>query len=460
MDSTISTGGATFLVDLIAKNVLAGRICLFNFDNNFKLDYGQKGIKEGTNFISINKNVNDIKSETIIKIDPSNDQQNVDVIGENITRIGNKYTIKGFSNDRFNYRYNFNAPNFVNSEDERLDLLVYSSYELQTSDKGTDKFTIYKYDPDNTANITKIEFESKNDVKYTIVNMATKSNDHIKNVDSDEIFSLAEDDSIEVMVDTINNDYGRGSLNLDTYTLNQNEYIQILSPNYISDITYSMYVNYRYSNIDTSGFITANTDHTLQTGEEIVLLYTQDGVDKQVTLTSGEVVNANFNIYPTDNLTTNVSKKEWVDSTGEARTSNFRQLTSNQTISTRKLMQTKLSGTDIWCYWIVDKKDSSGRSILFDTNDDEIILNNNEYFIYTNSSLNEMIILGAGTKLTKPVGSDSEWWVLDDQDITIESITKYGTSINQSISWKKGIDFAGYPMYITEMSVITLSEGD
>lgn len=41
IELTDSYDGSTLLVDLAAKNVIAGRLCLFNFDDNFNYRYGQ-----------------------------------------------------------------------------------------------------------------------------------------------------------------------------------------------------------------------------------------------------------------------------------------------------------------------------------------------------------------------------------------------------------------------------------
>ena len=59
----------TLLIDLIAKNILAGRVCLFNIDNSFKYEFGQSSgeIHE----------VSSISSEVSIDITP-NKVANVD----------------------------------------------------------------------------------------------------------------------------------------------------------------------------------------------------------------------------------------------------------------------------------------------------------------------------------------------------------------------------------------------
>lgn len=44
---------STYMVDLIAKNVLAGRLCLVNFDSDFKHEYGQTNVHQLSGIVSI-----------------------------------------------------------------------------------------------------------------------------------------------------------------------------------------------------------------------------------------------------------------------------------------------------------------------------------------------------------------------------------------------------------------------
>lgn len=445
-----SDSSSTILVDLIAKNVLEGRICLFNFDDNFKFNYGQIGIKNGSNFVSVNKDVTSLKSETLIKLIPSDDKDTIKTMGENFNAITQTYE---FNAGATKFRYLLKAPNLQGNITPGLE------YTLQTIGDKVDEFDVFVYNKEGEEN-NKYEFKSDDTTTYTIISPISNETPIINSPsDAPPEFNIGE---IQVKRSIKNQGFELGSQNLDNYVLNANEVVQILNPNYTSDTTYSTYVNYKYVNTDPTGVILANTEHKLQSGEKIILLYTMEGTSQQTILQPGTIVNANFNIYPTDQLSTNVVKKEWQDENKNWHEDNFRQLTSNQTISTRKLMQTKLDSSDIWCYWILDNYDEEKQqSVLFKSGEYERILGNNEYFIYTNSSLNEMIILGGGTKLNRTEGSSDSWWVLNSPNISIDTISKDGTSIGDStVNWMKGIDFPSYPLYITEMAVTTLGEGD
>ena len=425
-DVTTSTA---LLTDIVAKNVLAGRICLFDFNNDFSFDYGQIDgeILRGTQ----------IETEVPIKI--NNDSETTNYYTSSVNRTVTTLT----SNDSdLQYYYVFSAPNFSGNS-----LTQGTSYVLT----GTDSFTLYPYVNDKIIKSEAIECIPDSTTSYMISNSTTGAFKNSKTgpktperVPSGEIVITKDD------IKTLTNE---GILNVD-YTLNKNEAVQIIHPNYYSEFTYSTYVNYRYIGT-TSDRIYANTEHTLKAGEKLILLYSRDGETKQEVYGEGKIIRSSFNIVPTDELSANGVKKDWTDpNTGTIyENANFRQLASNQSISVRKPMSTVLNSSGIWCYWIVNNPTNT----LFNSGEKTRILNSDEYFIYTNSSLDEMMILGSGTLLTR-TDSDDIWWSIETDIRDINSISGEGTSAN--IPWKKTIDFVNYNFTITEMNVVTLGEGD
>lgn len=111
-------------------------------------------------------------------------------------------------------------------------------------------------------------------------------------------------------------------------------------------------------------------------------------------------------------------------------------------------------------YWIINSN-TDGSNTLFTNSglatDTERVLGQNEYFIYTNSSLNEMVILGSGTKLNRST-SDNAMTIDSEFKPTISSISNNGTST--TIPWVKNADLDSDPIYITEMNIITLGPTD
>ena len=432
--STIS-GQTDLLIDIIAKNVLAGRVCLFNFNDDFNYDFGQvDGIDtlEGTQI------------STEVEISLNKDAIPTNYYTSEVKREVTVMTSSGDTSTLPAYNYKLDAPN-NKVGDVIKNIAQGSSYTLV----GDDTLTITPIDVNTGKPLKKqaIEYKSKGEISYTIQNQLAAD------LENNKTESLLPAGEMTINKDDITISENKGILNLN-YTLNENETIQILHPNYFSETTYTTYVNYRYIG-KTTDRIYANTEHTLKAGEKIVIIYSQEGSTQQVILDEGQIVRTSFNLIPTDETNGVGNKKSWTDPrTGIVyENATFKQLGSNQTISVRKQMNTILNSSGIWCYWILNNDDNQ----LFYSGQHERILNNNEYFIYTNSSLDEMMILGSGTKLTRVDNNDS-WWRIPKTIVEISSLSTNGVGVN--VPWQKSIDFVNNNFTITEMNVITLGEGD
>lgn len=428
----VSSASSALLTDLVAKNVLAGRVCLFEFDDEFNYDYGQVNGKNYDNVTTI---------ETELPIELNQEDNVLNYYTSEVKRSTDTYISDGTK------AYWFRAPNL-----DQETLLNGTSYVL----KGDDIFIMYPID--ETGKILKdqgVEYQSYDEVTYIITNSLDDGAAIVNNKTTKTPIVMPNGEFI-IMTDDSKITTNEGVLNLD-YVLNENEAVQIIHPNYYSEQTYSMYVNYRYIGT-TSDRIYANTEHTLGASEKIVLVYTNNGETKQDILFPGQIVRSSFNLIPTDELKSTGIKKSWTD-TKDGKyydNDNFRQLTSNQTISTRKPMKTVLESSGIWCYWIINSE-PDGANRLFSSGEKTRILRGDEYFIYANSSLSEMMILGSGTMLTRSDSDDALWYISEDTK-SIDSITEDGTSVE--IPWQKNLDFVNNPFTITEMNVITLGQGD
>ncbi len=437
---------SVLVTDLVAKNVLAGRLCLFNFDEDFKYDFGQIN----GDIISWNK----LETEVPITIEQD---QSISYATESV-----KKEYKGFVSTGSNIEYIFNAPNF-DSPDSRQSLGINSSYILKTvtidGDVRQDFLKVRVVEADGTVK-SETTYKSEDNITCTITNNLNAPLINMNKSESSKTVKLDAVGSVAVWQETTESSTKEEFLNID-YVLKKNEAVQIIYPNYYSEYTYGVYVNYKF--IGAPGdVIYANTEHTLTAGQRIILIYTQDGSEKMATIEAGETVLTTFNISPTDYLTTKGVKKSWTDLDGTFyENDNFRQLATNQTISTRKQMSTLLDNTGIQCYWIITSE-ADGKDRLFSVREKERILRNDEYFIYTNSSLNEIMILGAGTKLelkNYPNETTAKSWVIDSpSDRSISTISREGTT--SDIPWQKNLDFIANPLTITEMNVVTLGEND
>ena len=444
----------TILIDLIAKNILAGRLCLFDFDNRFDFDYGQFNGH-------IYRNQDEVKTELVIPLNTDN----------SLVQSNPQQTIIESS-----IRYNTEEGNFlytyVNLDDEgnpRGSIANGSQVNLSVYNEKTNKSCLTIYETDSNGSILSETVyksegvaEPQTDDDYHFVNgntqiwISNNLNDGVALEQQTTKTQLPSGDLI-VYKKKVVNTYEYATPNID-YTLNENEAFQIIYPNYYSDKTYSLYVNYRFekdwnsSEGAISGYaIKAGDEYELKAGERLIFVYNDQGSLKTDILSAGDIVKSSFDILVTDSLTS-TSKKEYRASNGSTVTAAFRTITSGQSIERRLLMRTIINNVGPWCYWITN--DENNR--LFAPDQEVRILKSDEYFIYTNSSVNEIMILGAGTKLERSdIGTA---WEIPSSTVSIDSIQREGISLE--IPWQKNIDFAKYPFYITEMNVITLGESD
>ena len=120
---------------------------------------------------------------------------------------------------------------------------------------------------------------------------------------------------------------------------------------------------------------------------------------------------------------------------------------------------------ELLCFWIRNNPNNE----LFTENDKinnegvisyKTILQSDEYFIYTNSAKNELVILGSGTQL-EAQALDSTHTVnmswSNSSTITIQDITNNGLSAFDDVDWKY-INFTKFT--VTEMQILTLTTGD
>ena len=421
---------------LVAKNVLAGRLCMFSFNDDFKYSYGQLDGK-------VYSNESSAKTELYI---PLTTAESAGAVYDDSYEVKKSATRYDTSNG--NYKYSFMTEK--SSGDTGVVITNGNEYELRP---GKDTFTLFEVDS-NERIVKTIDFSSNIDTKIIVCN---RLDGDVNLAEGDKV-SLSPGDIIIKKEASIKSMEG-GVVNLD-YTLNKNEAIQIIYPNYYSDTTYSVYVNYRYECDDhpENAKILANTDYTLKAGERIILIYSKNGSQKTDILYPGDVVNSSLDLIPTDLSASTGIKKSWTDTlTGQQiADKGFKQLGTNQTISKRKLMTTKLDSTGIKCYWIVPS-DQRNNMVLFEGNDTSRILKSGEYFIYTNSAMNEMMILGSGTKIERQFARDASQWSIPKNTLTIESISNIG--LQKSDFWQS-IDFSKNNLYITEMNVLTLGEND
>lgn len=275
------------------------------------------------------------------------------------------------------------------------------------------------------------------------------------------------------------------SINNGIYNLRDNESIQLYSPNLIDSTTYSTYVKFEYA---INKPLNAEEDYQLSENEYFIMYWKESQVDnlykyamygpgniiklKSFDLESndgsGNIGNAFLPYLENIGTTTvpvmftssdmnNRMSKPMSDEIAEGGGS-IKTLSSTKIIIIRKINQVILESGDSYCYWVLNEKvvDSNGQEKyrLFDVGEDSIILNSGEYFIYTNSTLTNLTILGSGTLITR---SDSTYvWevgVKDSSDIVENGIGAFNEG-----DWFKIVP-SNAIVTLTEQHYFNINEG-
>ena len=122
--------GNYLFIDLVAKNVLAGRLCLFDIDDNFNHEYGQVSVKEY-------HNIKKIKSEVTIPIssmtDESSSEDDDEILGKEYALLENEYIQVAWPN----YYTDITYPQYVYYRYEGQDIAKDKEYKLKTGERLT-----------------------------------------------------------------------------------------------------------------------------------------------------------------------------------------------------------------------------------------------------------------------------------------------------------------------------------
>lgn len=249
------------------------------------------------------------------------------------------------------------------------------------------------------------------------------------------------------------------------YQLRANENIQFYAPNIIDKTSYSDYCKFEY-------YITSDIEKgaTYQLGaNEYLILYWKEEEDenaiyKYASYGEGCVFSPTFAMSKKTSTSGIIGQQlavkgttlrqigtdtdpEWVGDSNyngnmsSALSESLSELTGtsyvlsgSKTITIKKLNQITLDSSDYFCYWILNDGEN-GKYTLFEGSSESTppessytrVLNSGEYFIYSNSALTDLIILGSGTELIRQntqgqVDASNTWSVdiLDSSEIIRE----------------------------------------
>lgn len=417
-------------IELVAKNVLAGRVPLFNYDDRFEYNYGD--IKFDVNGISHDEvygyDEDDIGKPTITKIKT---ELNID------SETELPYTLKA------NEIIQMIAPNFRTT-------ITYPAYINYHFKSGTSNIpavacvateAVGNYAPTNQGDL--ISGYPINGIFYPYYIRTTTSKPIGKLVGTDGTNNYL----YKLAASTIYSDTTTYYLILEgvadySDTIGADEIIAGVLENqeYKLDTNDILYINYT----DSSD----NIYNIKYTNNEIIT----NGIVKEVDYV---IIKPNFEIK--DSTSLNAGGKPWAKTTGFSwgieELGGMFSVGTNQQIDIRDYVKIELN-EPTWCYWLI--KDGS---IPFNNN--EYILQDNEYFFYTNEAKTELVILGSGTKLINnnvdPINFTIDY---TKTKLDIDEVSSGGLAAFANDPWKLVQFRTNNSLLIQEMQFITLAEGD
>lgn len=265
------------------------------------------------------------------------------------------------------------------------------------------------------------------------------------------------------------------------YQIKSNEVIQLISPSMESEKEYGVYVNYRFDSTNVE-YIEANTTYQLTGTDKLRIVYSDSdtGIEYNIIYTSNSIITNGTEVTVEGNWfkpTFNLYVFDENDLTKTTRTITYGSdtlaywvLGSNEVIKKMVYVTTTLNNAYLPCYWITNVDNN----ILFDSNDVVSdsgsysctrLLQNGEYFMYSNKDLTELVILGSGTRLTLTNIPDPSivpfvsWKIDKAYLLDIEDINSKGLSAFSSVNWQNK-QLISTPIIVEEMEINTFTEGD
>lgn len=231
------------------------------------------------------------------------------------------------------------------------------------------------------------------------------------------------------------------TLTSNTLTLDKNQVVQLYAQSYGVDFSALVGVNYRWYGND----VDANDTHILGVDETLKISTVTNGVQKNLEYGNGTIIKPNFNL---------TSGEGSIDIGGVM----YKTLGTNEKISFLKPITVTL-GSQLNAYWFVN----NAKNELFDTSDTgvdewEHILDENEYFFYTDAQKTQLNVLGSGTKLV--TNKSGDWALKRENLVSLETFNSEDISTYGAINWKSITFTTDTWIKAQEQQILTLIEGD
>lgn len=381
--------------NLCAKNILAGRVSLFNYDDRFSFDFGQEIVDSNTPMVL--NSIEHIETHANISI-----------------KNGKDYKLKS------NEVIQLIGPNLVNE--------INYTYGIN-----------YHYENTNEENyIYEKAYDSAPKLLNEYLTYYTKN----------------EDGSYSVVTDPVTTDW-------ESYYVRKSQDIAYIVADTEHELTSGelLYINYIDSN-DVEYYIeyTANTVNTYILKNNIKKLVSSESNVKNI-------FKSNFDIKDIETKADWNSERARYMNTPIYKTINgeyvkFFTLGVNESLAKRKLSEVTLSGERIPCYWLTN--DSKNR-ILWDE-DGSYLLQENEYFFYSDANYTDLVSLGSGTILKKgnssiaQINLDEGNWIVEK--VNVVDILENGGLLALKNKWVALYSKSDDGFKIIENQILTLTTND
>lgn len=209
------------------------------------------------------------------------------------------------------------------------------------------------------------------------------------------------------------------------YTVCDNESVSLFAPNLIDTDEYTSYVRYEYS---LENDVLPNTSYALASNEYVALYWSAD-VDSGYNYTvygNGQIIKSSFLLDSSQSSTEeppelitllgNKKKITGVSYNVPGLDEHISSLPVGNVLSTSKVIVAQsmntleLTSAGSYCSWILSATNDDGRYVLFNEGQDSYQLKSGEYFLYTNKTRTSLVVLGAGTLLSRDISEWNEEW--------------------------------------------------
>lgn len=260
-----------------------------------------------------------------------------------------------------------------------------------------------------------------------------------------------------------------------THQIASNEVIQLTAPSIITSKTYGYTINYRFAT-NGGSTIPANVDRSLKAGETLSFAYTDsDDVERLIEYTDTKIIsykNVGGTFIQDGSATevqANIFRSSFAISDTDASSDTgitkdgkkFLGMGTSDTIELRKANETQLKGT-VLCYWVTASTDDNGNYKLpfDDTSITEYMLQDGEYFFYTDSTHTDLVSLGSGTVIFKnQATTHTGKWVC--KKASLSDVLQLGVAALEDcwINVSPSAEDDAKSMTLRETQILTLNKG-